>query len=302
MPLSFELGETPKLIEQPWCDPTSPGVPDPSLGTSGCASGCLPGTWCDLSRNRRGIGTTLLPWHRQCPLDVPKPCPSVHRSAASWHCCGVLAQLTVGMVPCTGGTRGLSHSGTGLRGVGICSGEGFHPQHSPGPPNSLPGCKAQPSQASLFLGSTVPQPDPARASAQSGFVPVGCPGGRLRRAPLRPSQLWGRWLPTCLPLTVVFPPELQICLGFAVIWPGARLGRPALPAGCGPAAGGSGGCGRGAEPGPPLGLGVLGNWDSAFWGIFARVIVLVSGLKHPCGVPAVPAPSSSAACIPGDSE
>lgn len=138
-----------------------------------------------------------------------------------------------------------------------------------------------------FLGGTVPRPDPARTRAQGGCAPVGCPGGTLRRAPLRPSQLWGRRLPTCLPLRVVFPPELQICLGFAVIWPGERLGRPAQPAGCGPAAGESGGCGWGAQEGPPLGLGVLGNWDSAFWGISAGVIVLVSGLKHHRGVPAL---------------
>lgn len=61
---SFGVGETPKLIKQPWRDPTSPGVPDPSLGTSGCASGCPPGTRCTLSREPRGVGTTLLPWPR----------------------------------------------------------------------------------------------------------------------------------------------------------------------------------------------------------------------------------------------
>lgn len=76
--------------------------------------------------------------HRQWPWMSPNRVhQSVHRSAASWQGCGVLAQLMLGTMPCTGGTPGLSHSATGLRSVEVCSGEGSEAsptaQHSPGP-------------------------------------------------------------------------------------------------------------------------------------------------------------------------
>lgn len=253
-----------------------------------------------MSREPRGIGTTLLPWPRGQETTGSGPCMSpnrVHQFILRQHLGTAVEYLPNswwGQCRAPEGPPGCPTAGPGweVSGCAVVRGRTQLPLPDTAlAPNSPPwvrvwlGCEAQPSQSPLVLGSTVPRPDPARTGAQGGSLPVGCPGGRLRRAPLRPSQLWGRRLPTCLPLAVVFPPELQICLGFAVIWPGARLGRPAQPAGCGPAAGGSRGCGWGAEPGPPLGLGVLGSWDRVFWAIFAGVIVLVPGLKHHCGVP-----------------
>lgn len=112
--------------------------------------------------------------HRQWPLHEPKPCPSVHPSAASWHCCGVLAQLMVGTMPCTGGTPGLSHSGTGLGGVGVCSGEGSDPaptaRHSPGTHSVGEGLAG-------VRGSAQPEsPGFGEHSPTAGSCPNGCPG------------------------------------------------------------------------------------------------------------------------------
>lgn len=162
LPLSFELGETPKLIEQPWCDPTSPGVPDPALGTSGCASGCLPGTWCNLSRNRRGIGTILLPWprggrHRRCPLDVPKPCPSVRHHPGT--AVGCLPNSWWGWCRAPEGHPGCPAAGQGCEvpGYAVVRGHSQLPSPAqPQPPSSLPGCKAQPSHSPAVFGEHSP--------------------------------------------------------------------------------------------------------------------------------------------------
>lgn len=184
--------------------------------------------------------------------------------------------------------------------------------HRPGTALSPPGSGRGSSWGVRFSPAGQPPPSfgndgPTAGSWPNrhtgGSVPSGASWGGRGAALLWPARCWGCRLPTCLPLTVVFPPEFQICLGFAVIWPGARLGRAGTACRMQPRCRVGGRAERGGLPaGSPLrGFGVQGSAE----GVFASVVALVPDLKHHRGVPTLllsqlPPPSSSAMCVPGE--
>lgn len=222
---------------------------------------CLGCPW-GLGAPHPGSPVVLGPQWWQQPLVEPSPCPSI-----LWHHPGIgcLPKVMVGTVE-----GPPDHPGLGC--VGMCHDGGSQPAPTtpthPCPPNPpqwarvWSGHKTHPIQSPQFWGGgMIPHPHPTQAASPQGLHPPGHAGGGPGSAPLRAAQRGGRRLPTCLPLAVVFPPELQLCLGFAVIWPGARLGqgRHSLPDAAPLPAGRKGLRVGGCQRVPPMGLGEQGG-------------------------------------------
>lgn len=179
--------------------------------------------------------------------------PSVCPSAAARH--WLFARHSLKLMV---GTPGLACSGAGLEVQGVLR-WGCHSQHPQPCHPKLPAVgkglaevqiSAQPEP--LTFGTEDPMARSCPSRRFGGSAPSGVSWGGWGAALL---QSWGRQLPTCLPLRVVFPPEFQICLGFAVIWLGTCVGRAGTACRMRPR--GRAGAGRAASRVPHSGLGEL---------------------------------------------
>lgn len=285
------------------------------IGRTCCAGGCLAGDRCAPSPEPHGIGKIFQPWLREQentgtgpwlspdrvrPSILPQHPGTGVRRLLWWGLWGT-PEGPLRITPQRGrvGRCWVAPRWGGSQPAPTALAQPCSPQNSPLWVRVSLGCEAQPSRSPPILGRMVPRPDPARAGALGGLHPEGCPGGGWGVAPLRTAQRLGCRLPTCLPLTVVFPPELQICLGFAVIWPGALLGRAGTAFRmrlCCQAGG------RAGTRDPHLGLGVQGSWEGAFGGVLGGLFrgrCIASRPKASPGCPcaaAVPSPATILQC------